>query len=38
MYKIAVDIGGTNIKIAVFNTDLDMLAHESIKHLIIRKR
>lgn len=31
MYKIAVDIGGTNIKIAVFNTDLDMLAHESIK-------
>ena len=31
MYKIAVDIGGTNIKVAVINDDLEMIDYKKIK-------
>ncbi|MCQ9279468.1 ROK family protein [Staphylococcus borealis] len=31
MYKIAVDIGGTNIKVAVINDDLEMIDYQKIK-------
>ena len=31
MYKIAIDIGGTNIKVAVINDDLEMIDYKKIK-------
>ena len=31
MYKIAIDIGGTNIKVAVINDDLEMIDYKRIK-------
>lgn len=31
MYKIAVDIGGTNIKVAVIDDNLDMIDYQKIK-------
>lgn len=35
MYKIAVDIGGTNIKVAVINDDLEMIDYKRLKRQTI---
>ena len=35
MYKIAIDIGGTNIKVAVINDDLEMIDYKRLKRQII---